>query len=62
MTLGEYLNKHKSIKNFCILMLEKDDSMTTIEYGDVSEVDKDLLHCEFMEANVDDGTLGIWVR
>ena len=36
--------------------------MTTIEYGDVSEVDHDLLHCEFMEANTDDGILGIWVR
>ena len=62
MTLGEYLNENADIKNFCILMLEKDDSMTTIECKDVSEVGDELTKCEFMEANTDDGTLGIWVR
>ena len=62
MTLGEYLNENMDIKNFCILMLEEDDSMITIECKDISEVSDDLLGCEFMEANMDDGILGIWVR
>ena len=62
MTLGEYLNENTDIKNFCILTLTDNDRTMVIEFRDVSEVLDNLLGCEFMEANTDDGTLGIWIR
>lgn len=63
MTLGEYLNENTDIKNFCILMLtDKDCEYKTIKFKNTKNVDKELMNCEFMEANEDDGILGIWIR
>lgn len=62
MTLGEYLNDNADIEDFCILILTEDDSVMSIECNNVEDVYEELLESEFMEANEDDGVLGIWVR
>lgn len=62
MTLKEFLNKNLDIGKCCILMFDENGEVLPIEYERTKDISIKLLKMDYMEHNIEDDLVEIWIR